>query len=116
MNGIDILMYAILVLTVAIVVKFALVWVTGCYCDLELDNIIEEGEDTIAVYESKKGSSKIQVTHTYHTGVIPQSIEVLVDRIGNVYTDKQYTLLIVELVVMVTVSVITVLLKAYTTI
>lgn len=113
MGSIDILICVLCVFTLLLVGEYVCVWATGCSCDLVLDDIVTEDGDTVAIYNGKKVDIDLQVVRLYVTGEIAQSISVTVDRLGNMYTDKQYTLLIVKLVSCSTLFILSVLFKIY---
>lgn len=93
--------------------RFVFLRATGCYCDLQLEDIVEENDETIAVYNGKHNGDTIQVTRVCLSSGIPQEIRVTADRFGNTYTDKQYVMLYMRLALLITATVIAVLLRVY---
>lgn len=111
--GIDIVILVFGVFTVFESLKFVLLRTTGCYCDLQLEDIVEENDETIAVYNGKHNGDTIQITRVCLPTGMPQEIRVTADRFGNTYTEKQYMMLYLRLALLITATVVAVLLRVY---
>lgn len=111
--GIDIVILVFGVFTVFESMKFILLRTTGCYCDLQLEAIVEENDETIAVYNGKHNGDIIQITRVCFPSGMPQEIRATADRFGNTYTDKQYMMLYLRLTLLITATVVSVLLRVY---
>lgn len=111
--GIDIVILVFGVFTVFESLKFVLLRTTGCYCDLHLEDIVEENDETIAVYNGKHNGDTIQIIRVCLPSGMPQEIRVTADRFGNTYTGKQYMMLYFRLALLITVTVVAVLLRVY---
>lgn len=103
MNGIDMVIITEAVLTVYTIIKWLLVKITGCDCELELSDIVEESNGRIAIYRGSKGKLQLEVTHACIGHNTPNSVKVIVDRIGNSYTYAQYFFITTRVVVFLTV-------------
>ena len=111
--SIDVVILVFGVFTVFESLKFVLLRTTGCYCDLQLEDIVEDNDETIAVYNGKHNGDIIQITRVCLPAGMPQEIRVTADRFGNTYTDKQYIMLYLRLTLLITATVIAVLLRVY---
>lgn len=99
MNGADIGVIVIGMITIGVTLKLALASVTGCYCDLQLDDLVSKEDCTLGIYKGKRGNIEVEYVKVLITGDIPQSVNVLVDRLGNTYTKLQCVLLSLSLII-----------------
>lgn len=114
MNGADVLMIVTAVLAVIVLVKFVLVRATGSYCELHLKEFVDEDEVVVAVYACDKDGIDVEKTLVCGESVVPQSIRCIVDKFGNAYMKFEYTLVSIELVIILTLCTISILFKLYT--
>lgn len=114
--GLEVLSVLLCVGAVYSVVRLLIVRTTGCQCTLDLDKVIEEDDVLVCVYRGSRGNVSLEFIRRVFSGTIPQSVDVVADRIGVIYTDKDYALLVIRTVVFITSMVIVLMLRISTVI